>query len=142
MRCSMRNQKHPFEIANSMISYVSEIAGLLGKLSAVSFISANPKLRRNNRIRTIHGSLAIEQNTLSIEQMTAVLNDKQVLAPPKDIVEVKNTYEIYERLDELNTYSVDDLLTAHGWHVPHSICRYSRQRWACPAFWHASTACP
>ena len=92
----MRNQKHPFEIANSMSSYVSKIAGLLGKLSAVSFISATPKLRRSNRIRTIHGLLAIEQNTLSIEQMTAVLNDKQVLASPKDIAEVKNTYEIYE----------------------------------------------
>jgi len=74
----------------------------------------NPTLRRTNRIRTIHGSLAIEQNTLSLEQVTAVLNGKQVLAPPKDIAEVKNAYEIYERLDELDTYSVDDLLTAHS----------------------------
>ena len=69
---------------------------------------------RSNRIRTIHGSLAIEQNTLSLEQVTAVLNGKHVLAPPKDIAEVKNAYEIYERLDELDPYSVDDLLTAHG----------------------------
>ena len=60
------------------------------------------------------GSLAIEQNTLSLEQVTAVLNGKHVLAPPKDIAEVKNAYEIYERLDELDPYSVDDLLTAHG----------------------------
>lgn len=71
-------------------------------------------MRRANRIRTIHGSLAIEQNTLSPEQVTAVLNGKQVLAPPKDIAEVKNAYEIYERLDELDPYSVDDLLTAHS----------------------------
>ena len=71
-------------------------------------------MRRTNRIRTIHGSLAIEQNTLSLEQVTAVLNGKQVLAPPKDIAEVKNAYEIYERLEELDPYSVDDLLTAHG----------------------------
>ena len=71
-------------------------------------------MRRINRIRTIHGSLAIEQNTLSLEQVTAVLNGKQVLAPPKDIAEVKNAYEIYERLEELDPYSVDDLLTAHG----------------------------
>ena len=77
-------------------------------------MSANPTLRRTNRIRTIHGSLAIEQNTLSLEQVTAVLNGKQVLAPPKDIAEVKNAYEIYERLDELDPYSADDLLTAHG----------------------------
>ena len=73
-----------------------------------------PPLRRTNRIRTIHGSLAIEQNTLSLEQVTAVLNGKQVLAPPKDIAEVKNAYEIYERLEELDPYSVDDLLTAHS----------------------------
>ena len=110
----MKNQKPPFEITNQMIDYVAEIAELVGKLSAVSSLSANPTLRRSNRIRTIHGSLAIEQNTLSLEQVTAVLNGKQVLAPPKDIAEVKNAYEIYERLDELNPYSVDDLLTAHG----------------------------
>ena len=110
----MKNQKPPFEITNQMIDYVAEIAELMGKLSAVSSLSANPTLRRSNRIRTIHGSLAIEQNTLSLEQVTAVLNGKHVLAPPKDIAEVKNAYEIYERLDELDPYSVDDLLTAHG----------------------------
>ena len=110
----MRNQKPPFEITNQMIDYVAEIAELMGKLSAVSSLSTNPTLRRSNRIRTIHGSLAIEQNTLSLEQVTAVLNGKHVLAPPKDIAEVKNAYEIYERLDELDPYSVDDLLTAHG----------------------------
>ena len=110
----MRNQKPPFEITNQMIDYVAEIAELVGKLSAVSSLSANPTLRRGNRIRTIHGSLAIEQNTLSLEQVTAVLNGKHVLAPPKDIAEVKNAYEIYERLDELDPYSADDLLTAHG----------------------------
>lgn len=110
----MRNQKPPFEITNAMIGYVAEIAELVGKLTSSNQLSGNPTLRRANRIRTIHGSLAIEQNTLSLEQVTAVLNGKQVLAPPKDIAEVKNTYEIYERLDELNPYSVDDLLTAHG----------------------------
>ena len=114
VRCYMRNQKPPFEITNQMIDYVAEIAELVGKLSAVSSLSTNPTLRRSNRIRTIHGSLAIEQNTLSLEQVTAVLNGKHVLAPPKDIAEVKNAYEIYERLDELDPYSVDDLLTAHG----------------------------
>lgn len=77
-------------------------------------LSSNPILRRSNRIRSIHGSLAIEQNTLSLEQVTAILNGKHVLAPPKDIAEVKNAYEIYERLDELDPYSIDDLLIAHG----------------------------
>ena len=110
----MRNKKPPFEITNQMIDYVAEIAELLGKLNVTNGLSSNPTLRRSNRIRTIHGSLAIEQNTLSLEQVTAVLNGKHVLAPPKDIAEVKNAYEIYERLDELDPYSVDDLLTAHG----------------------------
>ena len=110
----MRNKKPPFEITNRMIDYVAEIAELLGKLNVTDALSSNPTLRRSNRIRTIHGSLAIEQNPLSLEQVTAVLNGKHVLAPPKDIAEVKNAYEIYERLDELDPYSVDDLLTAHS----------------------------
>ena len=110
----MRNKKPHFEITNTMIHEIAEIAELVGKLTSTNQLSANPTLRRTNRIRTIHGSLAIEQNTLSLEQVTAVLNGKQVLAPPKDIAEVKNAYEIYERLDELDPYSVDDLLTAHG----------------------------
>ena len=110
----MKNKKPPFEITNTMIHQVAEIAELVGKLTSTNQLSANPTLRRTNRIRTIHGSLAIEQNTLSLEQVTAVLNGKQVLAPPKDIAEVKNAYEIYERMDELNPYSVDDLLMAHG----------------------------
>ena len=110
----MKHQKPPFEITNAMVHEVAEIAELVGKLNSTNQLSTNPTLRRTNRIRTIHGSLAIEQNTLSLEQVTAVLNGKQVLAPPKDIAEVKNAYEIYERLDELDPYSVDDLLTAHG----------------------------
>ena len=110
----MRNKKPPFEITNTIIDYVAEIAELVGRLTSTNQLSANPTLRRTNRIRTIHGSLAIEQNTLTLEQVTAVLNGKQVLAPPKDIAEVKNAYEIYERLDKLDPFSVDDLLTAHG----------------------------
>ena len=110
----MKNKKPPFEITNTIIDAVAEIAELVGRLTMTNQISDNPTLRRSNRIRTIHGSLAIEQNTLSLEQVTAVLNGKHVLAPPKDIAEVKNAYEIYERLDEMDPYSVDDLLTAHG----------------------------
>lgn len=104
----------PFEITNNMIYLVAEIAELVGKISSTSQLSTNPMLRRTNRIRTIHGSLAIEQNTLSLEQVTAVINGKMVIAPPKDIAEVKNAYEIYEYMDKLNPYSVEDLLTAHN----------------------------
>ena len=108
----MKSKQPPFEITHQIIDSVAQIAELVGRLTAVSSLPANPTLRRSNRIRTIHGSLAIEQNTLSLEQVTAVLGGKHVLAPPKDIAEVKNAYEIYERLDELDPYSVDDLLLA------------------------------
>ena len=114
METGMSNKQPPFQITNRIIDEVAEISALTGRLSVHDHLSGSPTLRRSNRIRTIHGSLAIEQNTLSLEQVTAVLNRKHVLAPPKDIAEVKNAYEIYERLDELDPYSVDDLLTAHG----------------------------
>ena len=110
----MKNKQPPFQITNKIIGDVAEISEQIGRLSARNHLSANPNLRRTNRIRTIYGSLAIEQNTLSLEQVTAVLNGKHVLAPPKDIAEVKNAYEIYEHMDELDPYSVDDLLTSHG----------------------------
>lgn len=110
----MYNKKPPFEITNEILEAVMEIAELVGQLSATQGLSTNPTLRRTNRIRTIYSSLAIEQNTLSLEQVTAVLNGKRVLAPPKDIAEVKNAYEIYEMMDTLNPYSIEDLLNAHG----------------------------
>lgn len=110
----MKSKQPPFEITNTIISDVAEIAELVGKLTSTQQLSSSPTLRRNNRIRTIHASLAIEQNTLSLEQVTAVLNGKQIIAPPKDIAEVKNAYEIYEHMEQLDPYSVDALLTAHG----------------------------
>ena len=110
----MKNKKPPFEITEKIVSLVAEIAELTGRLSSTERFEANPMLRRANRIRTIHGSLAIEQNTLSLEQVTAVINGRQVLAPPRDIAEVKNAYEIYGRMNELDPFSVDDLLTSHG----------------------------
>ena len=110
----MRSKKPPFEITNTILDEIAEIAELVGHVNASLGLSTNPTLRRTNRIRTIYSSLAIEQNTLSLEQVTAVLNGKHVIAPPKDIAEVKNAYEIYEIMDSLDPYSVDDLLRAHG----------------------------
>lgn len=109
----MRNKKPPFEITEAALSDVMEISELVGKISSTQNLSTSPILRRQNLIRTIYSSLAIEQNTLSLEQVTAVLSGKRVLAPPKDIAEVKNAYEIYDHLAELNPYSIDDLLLAH-----------------------------
>ena len=110
----MRNRKPPFEITNAILDEIAEIAELVGHMNATLGLSTNPTLRRANRIRTIYSSLAIEQNTLTLEQVTAVLNGKRVIAPPKDITEVKNAYEIYENMDSLNPYSMGDLLCAHG----------------------------
>ena len=110
----MHNKKPPFEITNEILDAVTEIAELIGHVTATQGLSANPTLRRTNRIRTIYSSLAIEQNTLSLEQVTAVLNGKRVLAPPRDIAEVKNAYEIYEMMDSLDPFSVEDLLKSHS----------------------------
>lgn len=110
----MYSKKPPFDITSEIIDAVAEISELIGRLSSTSSLSSNPTLRRTNRIRTIHGSLAIEQNTLTLDQVTAVIDGKRVIAPPKDIAEVKNAYEIYERLDGLDPYSIEDLLMAHG----------------------------
>ncbi len=106
--------KYPFQITDEILNEVSEISQLVGMVSVKSNLTSNPTLRRTNRIHTIYSSLAIEQNTLSIEQVTAVISGKRVIAPPKDIAEVKNAYEIYEHLDELNPFSVDSLLFAHS----------------------------
>ena len=110
----MTNKQPPFEINERIMADVIEIAELVGRVSITDKISMNPTLRRTNRIQTIYSSLAIEQNTLDIEQVTAVLSGKRVIAPPKDIAEVQNAYEIYDNMDKLNPYSIDDLLKAHS----------------------------
>ena len=110
----MSNKQPPFEINERIMADVIEIAELVGRVSVTDKISMNPTLRRTNRIQTIYSSLAIEQNTLDIEQVTAVLSGKRVIAPPKDIAEVQNAYEIYDNMDKLNPYSIDDLLKAHS----------------------------
>ena len=109
----MRNKKPPFEITHKIIDYVAEIAELLVRLTVVSLLSTSLTLRCANCSEAILDPMSIEQLPLSLEQVTAVLNGKHVLAPPQDFAEVKNTYEIYEQLDGLDPYSVSDLLTAH-----------------------------
>ena len=103
----------PFKITNEILNFVYEIGELVGKIGAEKEFEKNLTLKRENRIKSIYSSLAIEQNTLTLEQVTDVINGKIVLAPPKDIKEVQNAYEIYERLEELNENSVKDLLLAH-----------------------------
>ena len=104
----------PYEITDEMLELVSEIMENLGKLSGVNELEKLPRLRRVSRIKSIHSSLAIENNTLSIEQVTDVINGKRVLAPQKDIEEVHNAFNAYEKLSEINPYRIDDLLKIHG----------------------------
>jgi Fic family protein len=103
----------PFTITPAILSLVAEIAGEVGRLSAVAGMDGVPKLRRENRIRSIHASLAIENNTLSLDQVTAVIEGKRVLGQPREIQEVQNAFAAYEAMTEWNPVSVKDLLTAH-----------------------------
>ncbi|MDD6423136.1 MAG: hypothetical protein PUF83_08780 [Intestinibaculum porci] len=73
----------------------------------------NPHLRIENRIRTIHSSLSIEHNSLSLEQVTAIIDGKRILGNPNEIREVKNAYDTYEMILSLNPYSIEDLLKGH-----------------------------
>ena len=104
----------PYDITEEMLELTSEITEELGKLSNVNDLERLPRLRRVNRIKSIQSSLAIENNTLSLEQVTDVLNGKRVLGPQDDIVAVKNAFAVYKILPELNPFSLDDLKKAHG----------------------------
>ncbi len=109
----MTGYRPPFEMTDEIVNLIADIAELTGVITFTSALDTNPTLRRGNRIKAIYSSLAIEQNTLSIDQVTDVINGKRVLAPPSDIKEVQNAYAIYDRLDQLDPYSIDDLLAAH-----------------------------
>ena len=123
----------PFKITNDILNLVYEIGELVGKISAEKEFEKNLTLRRKNRIKTIYSSLAIEQNTLTLEQVTDVINGKRVLAPLKDIKEVQNAYEIYERFEELNENSMKDLLLARELLTTNTL-RVLESR----VFWHNS----
>jgi Fic family protein len=105
--------KPPFTISDKTVNLVADIMELVTKITIKEVNGINPKLRRNNRIKTIQASLAIENNSLSLEQVTAIINGKRILGPGQDIREVQNAYEAYEKLLGLEPYSVDSLLTAH-----------------------------
>lgn len=102
-----------YTITDKIVNLTAEISELVGVITVKNNINANPKLRRDNRIRTIHATLAIENNSLSLEQVTDVIDGKRVLGKPYEIQEVKNAYKAYERLLQYNPYSVQDLLDAH-----------------------------
>jgi Fic family protein len=103
----------PHTITPAILALVVEIAGEVGRLVALSGQGKVPLLRRENRIKSIHASLAIENNTLSLKQVTAVIQGKRVLGPPSDVQEVKNAFAAYEAMDAWKPHNLKDLLTAH-----------------------------
>ncbi len=103
----------PFHMTDKITNLLAEISEEIGRVTVLSHGSMNPRLRKENRIRTIHASLAIEQNTLSLEQVTAIVNGKHILGNPGEIKEVTNAYETYELMLALDPSSVKDLLRAH-----------------------------
>ena len=103
----------PFTMTEEITNLVIEIGEQVGAVVTYDSLKPNPTLRRESRIRSIHSSLAIEQNTLTLEQVSDVIDGKRVLGPPQDIREVKNAYEVYERMSALDPYNVKNLLLAH-----------------------------
>ncbi len=91
----MGNYKPPFHMTDKMTSLIAEISEQVGRITVLQEGTINPHLRRENRIRTIHSSLAIEHNTLSLDQVTAILDGKRVLGNPNEIKEVQNAYDAY-----------------------------------------------
>lgn len=103
----------PFEISSKTINLIAEISGQIERY-AIRLENEGLKLRKANRIRTIHSSLAIEGNTLSENQVSDIINGKNVVAPIRQIQEVKNAIKTYELYSSLDPFSINDLLKAHG----------------------------
>ncbi|GAU78672.1 Fic family protein [Fusibacter sp. 3D3] len=103
----------PYTITEKTVTLIADIMEVITKFAMSEKNEINPKLRRNNRIKTIQASLAIENNSLSIDQVTAIVNGKRVLGPGQDIKEVQNAYEAYEILLNLDPYEINSLLAAH-----------------------------
>jgi Fic family protein len=105
--------KPPYEITSTILNLISLISEKIGEVKAARLIKPHTELRKRNRIKTIQSSLEIEGNTLTVEQITDLINDKKVLAPKKDILEVKNAINVYSKLDSFDTFKLDSLCKAH-----------------------------
>jgi len=105
--------KPPYEITSSILKLITSISEKIGEVNANLLNKPSPKLRKQNRIRTIHSSLKIEGNTLTEEQITALLENKRVIGPKKDVIEVLNAIKIYENLEIYNPSDEKSFLKAH-----------------------------
>jgi cell filamentation protein, protein adenylyltransferase len=105
--------KPPYDITPRILKLITSISEKLGEVNANFLNKPSPKLRKQNRIKTIHSSLKIEGNTLTENQITALLENKRVIGPPKDIKEVINAIEIYENLKQFKPNNEKSFLKAH-----------------------------
>ena len=103
----------PFTITPAILRLTADISEIMGRLSVSPETSSDLRLRRINQIRTIHGSLAIEGNTLSVDLITAIIEGKQVIAPPREVLEARNAFETYKSIESFNPSSEEDILKAH-----------------------------
>lgn len=104
----------PYNITDKMLEYISKIMEKVGEINIYTNLNKMPELRKQNRINSIHSSLAIENNKLSLFQVEDVINGKMVIGDKQDIQEVKNAYEAYESLSKIDPYSLEDLKKIHG----------------------------
>jgi Fic family protein len=104
----------PYTISDKTVNLISGIAEIITEITIQDNMNPNPRLRRDNRIKTIHASLAIENNSLSLDQVTDIFNGKRILGAPAEICEVKNAFEAYEKLLRLNPFLQDDMLATHN----------------------------
>ncbi|MFS4456648.1 Fic family protein [Maribacter sp. 2304DJ31-5] len=105
--------KPPYEITSAVLQLITSISEKIGEVNANFLDKPSPKLRKQNRIKTIHSSLKIEGNTLTEEQITALLENKKVVGPKKDLVEVLNAIEVYENLGKYDPINEKSFLNAH-----------------------------
>lgn len=119
----------PFELTHEIIRLVSEISEQVGLIGA--FIESDlpsPTLRKENHIKSIQASLAIEHNTLSVAQVTDIVNGKHVIGTLREIQEVKNAIQVYDKLSDLDAYSLKDFLKAHRLMMQGLVTEYGKFR--------------
>ncbi|MFV0267856.1 MAG: Fic family protein [Draconibacterium sp.] len=105
--------KPPYEITGKILNRIASISEKIGEVNAAHLYKPPTDLRKKNRIKTIQSSLEIEGNTLTIEQITDLLDNKRILAPEKDILEVKNAIRVYHQLNKFNVFELKSLCKAH-----------------------------
>ena len=107
------SMKPPYDITSKILKLITSISEKIGEVNANYLSKQSPQLRKQNRIKTIHSSLKIEGNTLTEDQITALIENKRIIGPEKDVLEVLNAIKVYEKLDQYNYFSDKSFLKAH-----------------------------